>query len=746
MKHVVMTFGRMQSPSVGHAKLVQKVIDHAASTGAEHRIYLSKSHDNHSNPIPYDKKVKHAKALFPHANIVDDPDAKSPHHVMRKLSDEGYKHVDMVVGDDRVKEFKDQIGRYVKKDTDPDYDPKKHYNFHKFNVVSAGARDPNAKGTEGASGTKMRGFAKSGDFESFAKNTPTKNVHLVKKIFNDVKNNLKEGVEPIEENLNHEKFQPMVDSFVDFASKHLDIAKKPLITLRKDDQGPQPSFGGYNPSDEGIVVATKNRHPMDIYRTVAHELVHHKQKEDGRLTDVGKDGATGSDIENEANSEAGKIMRFYAKAQPDIFSMKHVTEAKAIFVVGGPSSGKDYILKEAIVQDGLIEVDDIHHAKAKPILENHHSVIVNATAYDALKIQKDKELLESMGYDTMMVFVNTSNKVSRDRNIARALTGGRMMAEVLREQKWNLTQTNKEVFKNLFESNFIAIDNDIDIKTSPQPLVESVQSHITTLSENVKSFINTDKRGSPSTARISLHEKIATKRGNNLKEETMKKKTKPKSNGQIIQDARASGSMGAKLPNGTVVSTRMQGESPQAHEQKMQLARNNNPKAPHPKPKIEVPKPPKPGVVGENPVGSEIKGKSGQPLNHVIHAYKKRTGLDEAFKVFSEASGVSAREWGKPSLTKIYSEGTPGEPKTTGTNKVFKEGNVVAGTGIGDEYDQGKSPGGLVPSMYEDLLPDNQLIRDWALKEDTCRRFEMKYGTKAAQKIVETAHKLQAIA
>jgi hypothetical protein len=77
---------------------------------------------------------------------------------------------------------------------------------------------------------------------------------------------------------------------------------------------------------------------MDIFRSVAHELVHHKQNEDGRIgKNVAKEGETGSDIENEANAEAGKIMRWFAKSNPNMFGKSFVVETNtaAMAPVGG---------------------------------------------------------------------------------------------------------------------------------------------------------------------------------------------------------------------------------------------------------------------------------------------------------------------------------------------------------------------------------------------------------------------------
>ena len=137
----------------------------------------------------------------------------------------------------------------------------------------------------------------------------------------------KEYTSSLNEELDHKHFGPMLDSFVEFASKHLGIESLPQISLHKAGEEDQSSFGGYRPGSRTISVHTKNRHPMDIFRTVAHELVHHRQNEQGQLEDVETSGKTGSPIENEANAKAGQIMRHYAKHKPDSFGLEHVSES-----------------------------------------------------------------------------------------------------------------------------------------------------------------------------------------------------------------------------------------------------------------------------------------------------------------------------------------------------------------------------------------------------------------------------------
>ena len=73
----------------------------------------------------------------------------------------------------------------------------------------------------------------------------------------------------------------------------------------------------YHNSDRRVKVYVKDRAKIDIMRSIAHELVHHKQNIDGRLTDPEIDGADGSPMENEANSLAGIIMRKWGRIHPE---------------------------------------------------------------------------------------------------------------------------------------------------------------------------------------------------------------------------------------------------------------------------------------------------------------------------------------------------------------------------------------------------------------------------------------------
>lgn len=107
----------------------------------------------------------------------------------------------------------------------------------------------------------------------------------------------------------------MLDKFLPFATEFLELETLPKIKFMKHipDEG-QPSFGRFDTEENIIFLGLANRHPIDIIRTLAHELVHYKQGVEDRL-DVGS-GDTGSPIENEANELAGVMLREFNKANP----------------------------------------------------------------------------------------------------------------------------------------------------------------------------------------------------------------------------------------------------------------------------------------------------------------------------------------------------------------------------------------------------------------------------------------------
>lgn len=111
----------------------------------------------------------------------------------------------------------------------------------------------------------------------------------------------------------------LAKEFIKFAAQELGMKSLPKsIKFEGDEYSAQHlTFGTYQPSTDEIVVVKGSRHPIDVLRTLAHELVHHKQREDGN---VDLDGSTGSDIENQANATAGVLMRKFKEKYPEIFT------------------------------------------------------------------------------------------------------------------------------------------------------------------------------------------------------------------------------------------------------------------------------------------------------------------------------------------------------------------------------------------------------------------------------------------
>ena len=162
---------------------------------------------------------------------------------------------------------------------------------------------------------------------------------------------------------------------------------------------------------------------------------------------------------------------------------------KAFFLAGGPGSGKSYVAGRTMGGHGLKSVNadeafeyllkqaglslkmppeqqeprdvvrgrakDITKARQKNYLEGRLGVVIDGTGKDANKILGQKSGLEELGYDTYMVFVNTSLDVALQRNAERA----RSVPEPIVVKAWKDVQANIGQFSNMFRAGFIVVDN-----------------------------------------------------------------------------------------------------------------------------------------------------------------------------------------------------------------------------------------------------------------------------------------------
>lgn len=163
---------------------------------------------------------------------------------------------------------------------------------------------------------------------------------------------------------------------------------------------------------------------------------------------------------------------------------------KAVFLAGGPGSGKSYVSGKLLGGTGLrvVNSDDIYEylmnkqnlaldpetifspqgqeirGRAKELtkkrrghyLDGRIGIIIDGTGKDVGKVEKEANALRELGYDTMMLFVNTSLDVAQERNQQRP----RKLDPSVVEKMWNAVQQNIMAFQQVFgSSNFHVIDN-----------------------------------------------------------------------------------------------------------------------------------------------------------------------------------------------------------------------------------------------------------------------------------------------
>ena len=162
---------------------------------------------------------------------------------------------------------------------------------------------------------------------------------------------------------------------------------------------------------------------------------------------------------------------------------------KAIYLAGGPGSGKSFVVRRTTGGTGLkiVNSDDafeillkkeglslkmpqeefdrkeLVRKKAKDITVKKHAnfvegrlgMIIDGTGRDAAKILRSKNQLEELGYDTYMIYVNTSLDVALQRNAERS----RSLDEKIVVQSWKDVQSNIGAFSNMFRQGFIVVDN-----------------------------------------------------------------------------------------------------------------------------------------------------------------------------------------------------------------------------------------------------------------------------------------------
>ena len=167
-KVVVMAFGRLNPPSIGHRKLAKKMA--SLAKGEKPKLYLSHKIDSSTDPLSYGSKVKWAEKELGDLVDVVESDAKNVFQALHELYEQGYTDIIYVGGDDRIGgsgDYSQQILNYNGK-TDKSGDLV--YKFNSITPVIAGERNVNSNNPEEkASASLLRKLVIEDNFDEFKK-------------------------------------------------------------------------------------------------------------------------------------------------------------------------------------------------------------------------------------------------------------------------------------------------------------------------------------------------------------------------------------------------------------------------------------------------------------------------------------------------------------------------------------------------------------------------------------------------
>ena len=178
MKEVTFAFGRFNPPTTGHAKLVAKL----AKGRGDKMLFTSHSNDKKKNPLSHKDKIKYLRKFFKSKVNVPNANARTVFEIANALQNQGYTHVNMIVGSDRIREFDTLLKKYNGVKARHGF-----YDFEEINIISAGERDPDADDVSGMSASKMRHYAETDNFSEFAKGVPSRNKKDIEGVYRAVR-------------------------------------------------------------------------------------------------------------------------------------------------------------------------------------------------------------------------------------------------------------------------------------------------------------------------------------------------------------------------------------------------------------------------------------------------------------------------------------------------------------------------------------------------------------------------------
>ena len=178
---------------------------------------------------------------------------------------------------------------------------------------------------------------------------------------------------------------------------------------------------------------------------------------------------------------------------------------KAFFLAGGPGSGKSYVVRRTTGGTGLRIINsddafelylkkaglsqkmpsseeeprDVERKRAKKVtsarqanyVDGRLGLIIDGTGKDYDKIVKQSNSLKQLGYDTHMIFVNTSLDTALERNAKR----DRSVPEDIVVKSWKDVQSNIGKFSQQFKQNFIVVDNNDSEEDVMTPVFKQIK-------------------------------------------------------------------------------------------------------------------------------------------------------------------------------------------------------------------------------------------------------------------------------
>ena len=494
-KSVTFTFGRFNPPTIGHEKLISNIVD--AAKGGDYKIFVSQSNKPEKDPLQYKEKVGIMRKMFPKyaRNIIFDTNIVNIFDIVVSLYNQGYSDITMVIGADRIKDFKTLLLKYN--------GVKARHGFYDFDSItfkSAGDRDPDADDVSGMSASKMRTAAKSGDFQSFANGLP-KSFGDKLSVFNLLRKRM--GLKEMNSFRKHIQLPTISEKREKFvAGEIFNIGDRVQCQKTNQNFTIVERYTNYVTSSIGTKYFIND---LEEYFEEAVNPKYHaglsKSTKDKRQAQFNKQAKMDDDnpaayklAPGDATTETKPSK--YTKKFKDMFGeefQEGVNDPaifKAIFLAGGPGSGKSFTVgktglsalgfklvnsdpafEKAIEKaGGVMEPEFIFspkgqeiRAKAKALtskqmdlyIQGRLGLVIDGTGKDYETVKNQASKLKEIGYDIAMILVNTDIDTAIKRDSQRSRTLGIKQVKIM----WDEVQRNIGKFQAFFKDNFIIVDN-----------------------------------------------------------------------------------------------------------------------------------------------------------------------------------------------------------------------------------------------------------------------------------------------